>query len=256
VAAGERVAPPRRSRDELGDLGIALETMRRQLDGKTYVERYVQALTHEMKSPLAAIRGAAELLQEPLPDAERSRFAAHVTEQGARLTEMIDKLLALAAVEQQGWLQQREAVPLDALLATVAADVAPLLASRGLVLEHATPLAEATVRGDPFLLRQAVRNLLDNAIAFSPPGGRIVLELFREDDRACVRVADAGPGIPDYAAERVFERFYSLPRPDGSRSSGLGLPFVREVAGLHGGTIAVENADGGGAVATLRLPLA
>jgi len=256
VAAGERVAPPRRSRDELGDLGIALETMRRQLDGKTYVERYVQALTHEMKSPLAAIRGAAELLQEPLPDAERSRFAAHVAEQGARLTEMIDKLLALAAVEQQGWLQQREAVPLDALLATVAADVAPLLESRGLVLEHATPLAEATVRGDPFLLRQAVRNLLDNAIAFSPPGGRIVLELFREDDRACVRVADAGPGIPDYAAERVFERFYSLPRPDGSRSSGLGLPFVREVAGLHGGTIAVENADGGGAVATLRLPLA
>ena len=69
-------------------------------------------------------------------------------------------------------------------------------------------------------------------------------------------MADAGPGIPDYAAERVFERFYSLPRPDGSRSSGLGLPFVREVAGLHGGTIAVENGEGGGAVATLRLPLA
>jgi two-component system sensor histidine kinase CreC len=256
VAAGERAAPPPHRRDELGDLGHALETMRRQLDGKAYVERYVQALTHEMKSPLAAIRGAAELLQEPLPDTERSRFAAHVVEQGARLTEMIDKLLALAAVEQQGWLQQRDDVSLDALLVAVVGDVAPLMEARGLVLQGPAPSPGIVVRGDPFLLRQAVRNLLDNAIAFSPRGGRIVLDLTRDEGSACIRVTDAGPGIPDYAGDRVFERFYSLPRPNGSRSSGLGLPFAREVAGLHGGTVAVGNGEGGGAVATLRLPLA
>jgi two-component system sensor histidine kinase CreC len=256
VAAGERVAPPPPRRDELGDLGRALDAMRRQLDGKAYVERYVQALTHEMKSPLAAIRGAAELLQEPLPDAERRRFAAHVVEQGARLTEMIDKLLALAAVEQQGWLQQREPVPLDTLLADVAADVAPLLDARGIALDRPAVPPGTRVHGDAFLLRQALRNLLDNAIAFSPPGARITLDVAVDDGSACIDVADAGPGIPGYAEERVFERFYSLPRPDGSRSSGLGLPFVREVAGLHGGTIVLRNREGGGAVARLHLPLA
>jgi two-component system sensor histidine kinase CreC len=256
VAAGERVAPPPPRRDELGDLGHALDAMRRQLDGKAYVERYVQALTHEMKSPLAAIRGAAELLQEPLPDAERRRFAAHVVEQGARLTEMIDKLLALAAVEQQGWLQQREPVPLDTLLADVAADVAPLLDARGIALDRPAVPPGTRVHGDAFLLRQALRNLLDNAIAFSPPGARITLDVAVDDGSACIDVADAGPGIPGYAEERVFERFYSLPRPDGSRSSGLGLPFVREVAGLHGGTIVLRNREGGGAVARLHLPLA
>jgi two-component system sensor histidine kinase CreC len=71
-----------------------------------------------------------------------------------------------------------------------------------------------------------------------------------------MQVTDSGPGIPGYAEDRVFERFYSLPRPDGSRSSGLGLPFVREVAGLHGGSVALRNREGGGAIASLRLPLA
>ena len=256
VAAGERVPPPAPRRDELGDLGRALDTMRRQLDGKAYVERYVQALTHEMKSPLAAIRGAAELLQEPLPDAERRRFAANVVEQGTRLTEMIDKLLALAAVEQQGWLQQREAVSVDTLLANAAADVAPLLEAHGLELDVLPPSPGMQVHGDAFLLRQALRNLLDNAIAFSPRGGRIVLEAPRDNGAVNIGVADTGPGIPGYAEHRVFERFYSLPRPDGSRSSGLGLPFVREVAGLHGGSVALRNREAGGAIATLRLPLA
>jgi two-component system sensor histidine kinase CreC len=136
------------------------------------------------------------------------------------------------------------------------ADVAPLMEARGLVLQGPASSPGIVVRGDPFLLRQAVRNLLDNAIAFSPRGGRIVLDLTRDEGSACIRVTDAGPGIPDYAGDRVFERFYSLPRPNGSRSSGLGLPFAREVAGLHGGTVAVGNGEGGGAVATLRLPLA
>src|SRR5690606_17655349 len=100
VAAGEPAPPPPHRRDEIGDLGQALEEMRRKLEGKAYVEQYVQSLTHEMKSPLAAIRGAAELLQEPLPEADRQRFAGRILEQQGRLTETIDKLLALAEVEQ------------------------------------------------------------------------------------------------------------------------------------------------------------
>ena len=256
VAAGEPAAPPAPRRDEIGTLGEALETMRRKLEGKDYVERYVQALTHEMKSPLAAIRGAAELLQEPLPEEERRRFAANVAEQGGRLTTMIDKLLALAAVEQRGWLQQRARVEAGALVEAVARDVQPVLAARGVALDVAPVPDGLAVEGDAFLLQQALRNLLDNAIAFSPRDGRIALSAARAGDEVRLQVADAGAGIPDYARDRVFERFYSLPRGDGRRSSGLGLPFVREVARLHGGEAVLQPRDGGGTLVVLRLPAA
>ena len=256
VSAGERAPPLPARRDEIGDLGRAVETMRRKLEGKAYVEQYVQSLTHEMKSPLAAIRGAAELLQEPLPEAERQRFAHHIQTQEQRLTETIDKLLALAEVEQHGWLRKIGPVGIDALLEQVAEDVAAKLTTAGLTLSVDVHDPQAEVQGDAYLLRQAVSNLLDNAIAFSPPGGKISLSSRIDSSQVEIRVTDQGPGIPDYAQERVFERFYSLARPStGLRSSGLGLPFVREVARLHGGEADLRNFENGGAMATLRLSI-
>jgi two-component system sensor histidine kinase CreC len=116
---------------------------------------------------------------------------------------------------------------------------------------------QAWVEGDAFLLRQAVANFIENAAAFSPAGSTIDARVVREGERVSVVVADRGAGIPDYALPRVFERFYSLPRPDGgSRSSGLGLCFVAEVAALHAGTATLGNREGGGAEATLDLPAA
>lgn len=256
VSAGRPAPPPPQGRDQLGTLGAALEAMRVKLEGKAYVEHYVQSLTHEMKSPLAAIRGAAELLQEPLPDAERERFVRNIQTQEQRLTETIDKLLALAEVEQHGWLQKRERVELAPLLARLAEDEAAELSARDLRIDTQCDWNLA-VRGDPYLLRQALSNLLDNAIAFSPPGAEIGLSARAEDGKVRISVADRGPGVPDYAQERIFERFYSLARPDtGLRSSGLGLPFVREVARLHGGAVALRNREDGGAEAVLELPAA
>ena len=113
------------------------------------------------------------------------------------------------------------------------------------------------LRGDRFLLRQMLGNLVDNAIDFSPEGGTVLVGATQDGQGLRLEVADRGAGIPEYAAGRVFERFYSLPRPrDGARSSGLGLGFVREVAALHGGEAALGNREGGGAVATVRLPVA
>ena len=254
VGAGERVPPPPSRRDEIGDLGRVLEVMRKKLDGKEYVERYVQSLTHEMKGPLAAIRGAAELLQEPLPPPDRARFARNVETESARLNQMIDKLLALAAVEQRGWLQDAEPVAVGALLDDVAGQVRVTAHARGVEVVVAPVAAETEVPGDPFLLRQAVHNMVDNAIAFSAAGGCVEISARDDGSALVIEVADRGPGIPDYASERVFERFYSLPRPDtGVRSSGLGLPFVAEVATLHRGGVSLRNRDGGGAVAELSI---
>lgn len=254
VTNGEPVPPPRRRRDEIGELGQALETMRRKLEGKAYVEQYVQSLTHEMKSPLAAIRGAAELLQEPMPDADRAHFARSIVDQQQRLTETIDKLLALAEVEQHGWLQTRAPIEVAALLdeAAGAAQVAAQ-ASGVQVVAHAP--AGLRVHGDGYLVRQALHNLIDNAVAFSPPGSVVELSAQTEGHGVRLQVADRGAGIPDYARERVFERFYSLARPgSGRRSSGLGLPFVQEVARLHDGRAALAARDGGGTLAELWLP--
>ena len=254
VSAGEPVPPPKPRRDEIGDLGQALETMRRKLEGKAYVEQYVQSLTHEMKSPLAAIRGAAELLQEPLPDADRVHFARSIQGQEQRLTETIDKLLALAEVEQHGWLQKREPIELGALLQAAAAAVAMRAQAARVGLDIEVPDG-LEVQGDGYLLRQALNNLLENALAFAAADSRIQLSAAREGEGVALRVADRGSGVPDYALERVFERFYSLARPaTGLRSSGLGLSFVQEVARLHGGRAQVRNRDGGGAIATLWLP--
>jgi two-component system sensor histidine kinase CreC len=255
VTAGDPVPPPRRRRDEIGDLGQALETMRRKLEGKAYVEQYVQSLTHEMKSPLAAIRGAAELLQEPMADADRAHFARSILEQQERLTETIDKLLALAEVEQHGWLQTRAPLALpDLLQQTVAA--AQVRAQAAGVEVRTDAVADLSIQGDAYLLRQALNNLVDNAVAFSPSGTEVVLQAQVEDGGVRLQVADRGAGIPDYARDRVFERFYSLARPgSGRRSSGLGLPFVQEVARLHDGRVQLQARDGGGTVASLWLPL-
>lgn len=122
-----------------------------------------------------------------------------------------------------------------------------------IVLDVAATLP--TVRGDAFLLRRLLANLLDNAVDFSPADGVVELRLRREGGEVGIAVGDRGPGIPDYAQDRVFERFYSLPRPDGgARSSGLGLNFVAEIATLHGGRVQLGNRAGGGAEARVFLP--
>ena len=118
---------------------------------------------------------------------------------------------------------------------------------------------DATVEGDPFLLRRAVSNLLDNALDFSPEGGQVALGLSLQGRWACITVCDQGPGIPAYAQDKVFEKFYSLARPHSrKKSTGLGLSFVKEIASLHRGRVELVNRaeeEGSGANAVLWLPL-
>ena len=118
------------------------------------------------------------------------------------------------------------------------------------------PGEEVWVEGDGFLLWQAIANLIDNAIDFSPEGGTVTLALRLRTTRVEITVRDHGPGIPDYAEDKVFEKFYSLARPRSlKKSTGLGLAFVKEIAELHHGRASLRNAaDGSGAIATLTLP--
>jgi two-component system sensor histidine kinase CreC len=256
VRAQRRFSLPRLGRHAWGVIGAAYDEMRDALAGRNYVADYVQTLTHEVKSPLSAIRGAAELLQEPrMPQGERQRFLANITRETQRIQEMIDRMMELTALETRRALEHVEDVALRPLLEELAAEAQDAAGPRRIRIVLDAP-EDAEVEGDPFLLRRAVSNLLDNAIDFSGDGGEVRIALERTRRAARIRVQDQGPGIPEYAQDKVFEKFYSLARPHSNKkSTGLGLAFVREIASLHHGRIDLDNAHAGGAVATLSLPL-
>lgn len=245
VSEGQRAALPHYKGGELGQLATAVERMRTQLEGKAYVERYVHTLTHELKSPLAAIRGASELLQGDMPQEQRVRFAGNIERESGRLQQMIERLLNLARVEQMQTLEDEQQIALAALVDELLLTHAARIEGASLQVRQRVP-AELRLLCDPFLMRQALANLLDNALDFSPAGGALLFELEHEGERVALSVFNQGEAIPDYAIGRVSERFYSLPRPgSGRKSTGLGLNFVAEVMQLHGGSLAVENVEGG-----------
>jgi len=235
-------------------IGTAFEEMRDALAGRSYTEQYVQSLTHEIKSPLSAIRGAAELLQEPMPEAERARFTANISEQTQRIQEVVDRLLELSGLEKQRRLESVGPVAIDDLIEGVTSAAQPLASRRSITLE-AQGERGLRVAGDAFLLNRALMNLVQNAIDFAPADSIVSIAAVTDRHSVAIVVRDRGPGIPDFAQDRLFERFYSLPRPHtGKKSTGLGLSFVDEIAALHRGSVRIENHPEGGAVAVLSLP--
>jgi two-component system sensor histidine kinase CreC len=229
--------------------------MRDALAGRNYVAVYVQTLTHELKSPLSAIRGAAELLHERgMPAEDRARFIGNIERETQRIQELVDRMMELAALESQRRLPNVEPVALVPLLEDCVATARAAGLARGLAVELAV-VEPAWVEGEAFLLRRAIGNLLANALDFSGERGRITVALLPRGRSVDITVRDQGPGIPDYAGGKVFEKFFSLARPHSAkRSTGLGLTFVKEIAELHHGRVALRNAEGGGALATLSLP--
>ncbi|MBK9990101.1 MAG: two-component system sensor histidine kinase CreC [Verrucomicrobia bacterium] len=255
VRDGKPATLPRLAGREVTTLQTAFDEMRDALEGKKYVERYTQTLTHEIKAPLSAIRGAAELLEEQtMPPDQRAKFLANIQRESVRIQQLIDKLLQLSALEARKGLGPTEPVELSALARTVIDSLAGTLHARRLTLDLRAP-TPITLQGERFLLHQALANLLQNAAEFSPIGATVVVTLTKHAHQAVIEIEDNGPGLPDYAQAKVFERFYSLPRPDtGAKGTGLGLSFVREIAHLHHGEITLENRPERGCKATLILP--
>jgi len=256
VRAQRSLSLRRMARRAVDAVRSGFSEMRDTLTGRNYVADYVQTFTHEVKSPLSAIRGAAELLQEPsMPHEERERFLANIAHETQRIQEIVDRMMELTALETRRALERTQPVALASLIEDIAISARSAAAQRNIRVQ-VDIRAEASVEGDPFLLRRAVSNLLDNAIDFSPTGSEVGMTLETTSRLARVSVRDRGPGIPDYAQEKVFQKFYSLARPHNQKkSTGLGLAFVKEIAALHHGRIELGNATRGGAVATLTLPL-
>lgn len=251
IASGERdVVVPVGGGGELRELGEAVAQMRQRLEDRLrYIEGFAADVAHEFKSPLTAIRGAAELLDEGAADdpEARHRFLQNIALDVDRLDRLVSRLLELSRLEAS-----REALSIVDLAATV----------RGAALRAETPdvpvqIAWATrvsfVRARPADLETALFNVMDNAVRFSPPGTPVEVTLRDAAQGAVtITVRDHGAGIPAQNLTRIFDRFFTT---DGERNgTGLGLAIVRSIVEAHGGTITVASQPGDGASFTVTLP--
>ncbi len=224
---------------------------------------FVANVSHELKTPLAAIRGLAETLRDETPPVDTGaetagsrRFLDLLLEQCGRLEALLDDLLTLSRLESLDGKAPTEAVDLGRVVEESLQLIAPRLAERALELD-ADRQAAAVVVGDREALRRLLLNLLDNAIKYSRPGGTIRVRLAVEDRHAVLEVADRGIGIPATALPRIFERFYRVDkgRARDQGGTGLGLAIVKHAAQLHGGRVEVDSRVGEGSTFRVLLPL-
>ncbi len=250
--------PTRGSGDEVDELARSFnETLGRLEDSVGQMKQFTASISHELRTPLTVLRGETEvaLLKSRSIEDYRHLLSSQLEELD-KLTRLINDLLVLANAEagQIRWAGQN--VDLSALAVSLAEQLEPVAASQGIELQTSTE-SNVNVCGDASWLERVVLNLLDNAIKFSPRGGRIQLSVAAENGFAALRVEDKGMGIPPEALPHIFERFY---RAEPSRSKhlpgvGLGLALARWIVEKHRGKITVESEPGRGTLFTVRLPL-
>ncbi|HEX5717701.1 MAG TPA: stimulus-sensing domain-containing protein [Thermoanaerobaculia bacterium] len=243
--------------DEIGDLARALEELTRRLEAHlAFIESFASDVSHELKNPLAAVRGATELLAEVEDPADRQRFLAMVQKEVARMEGLLSGLREITEIDAQLESEKTRTVALDGLLREIV-EGRCLRADNPLEIKLEAPSEPVLVQASPERLTQVFENLLDNAASFSPAGGTVEVRLTRENGTGLVLVDDRGPGIPETHLDRIFDRFFRY-RPDesGSRNghTGLGLSIVKAIVDGYGGSITARNRPEGGARFEVRLP--
>lgn len=240
--------------DELDELAATINGLLDRLsDYHAQIIRFTADASHELRSPLAAMRAAVEVaLQRPRAPEDYRNVLASLGDQCERLTALVNGLLLLARADAGEVAMRREAVDLADLARDVAELFEPLADERGirLVEEDAGPVI---VPGDPSRLRQLITNLVDNAIRFTEPGGLVTVRVEGTGERAGLRVSDTGIGVPEEHLPHIFERFYQA---DVARTTGggLGLSICRWIVKAHGGTIEAVSGRIRGAEFVVTLP--
>jgi two-component system phosphate regulon sensor histidine kinase PhoR len=219
---------------------------------------FVANVSHELRTPLTAIRGYVEALLDGPTDADDTRrFLEIIARHSTRMERLVQDLLRLARLDAKQEALDVTQCDIEQLFAGVIADLSPSIEAKHQHVTITVPPEARRVDGDPGKLHDIVRNLVENAVNYSPEGADLRVSSGLDANSVLITVADSGPGIPEEDLTRVFERFYrvdkSRARPGGT---GLGLAIVRHLVELHGGEARAENAPKGGAVFTVRLPAA
>ncbi len=279
--------------NELNSLTDTIESMKHRLENKAYVSDYVHTLTHELKSPLTAIRASSELLEDEQLDLEDRQMLTHaIGEQSIKMQQLIDRLLLLAKVEQPTFRLNRQATPLLPVLNSLIKDSNPQLQQRQLAPiklfinhkrfenlseeEQKALLPKTTVNSDNFWLVQALQNILDNAIYFAST--QVIITVITQDNSVILDFFNDGKPLAEYAIAKAFDRYFSLSHQQHAsqtqgkvnppkKGTGLGLTLVKQVIEHHGGSVSISNVDEDNAAANIeshlqgvlvriRLPLA
>ena len=228
------------------------------LEGREYVEEYINTMAHELRTPITGIRTTAENLLMPMSHSQRERFVNNILDANKKMELLVNRLLSLSRIERRDQLESIEKINIESLIENVLTSPsrAGRISSRGIKFEFNIE-REFTINAEKLLAEQALANIIDNAIDFTPPNSTISIKISESNTHVIIQVSDQGKGVPEHARRQLFRRFFSSPRPDtGKRGNGLGLRFVKKIMSLHGGTISLKNRFmENGAVATLKFPL-
>ena len=240
--------------EELGELERNFNLMAAELRTNEYLRKdFISNVSHQLKTPLSILSGYAKLLEEGgITAEEQAEYSAVIAGESHRLVGLIDDMLRLSRIDHREIRPRSDVFPLGESLRRAVLQLEPRWSRAGLKME--ADIQDVDFTGDEELLSQVWSNLLENAVKFTPAGGRIGVALRQDGDRVEVTVSDDGPGMDEATLSRIFEQFYQGDTPHRGEGSGLGLPLCRRIVELHGGTITAESRPGEGSCFRVILP--
>ena len=255
--SGEDVLMPDLN-NQFNKLARTIRDARADVELKDDVEQYIDTLAHELRTPITGIQLTAENLLSPMTDKQRKHFVENILESNKHMDLLVNRLLDLSRIERREALKNVELLNIKEIVSKVfkAPSREKMIDDKDIKIDIQIN-SNASLKAEKILLEQAIGNIVNNALDFSPNSGTITIKSSQTNAAISIIVLDDGPGIPPQVINKLFTRFFSVSRPDtGVRGNGLGLRFVRKIMKLHGGEVSLQNRFiHQGAEAKLRFPI-
>ena len=255
--SGEDVLMPDLN-NQFNKLARTIRDARADVELKDDVEQYIDTLAHELRTPITGIQLTAENLLSPMTDKQRKHFVENILESNKHMDLLVNRLLDLSRIERREALKNVELLNIKEIVSKVfkAPSREKMIDDKDIKIDIQIN-SNASLKAEKILLEQAIGNIVNNALDFSPNSGTITIKSSQTNAAISIIVLDDGPGIPPQVINKLFTRFFSVSRPaTGVRGNGLGLRFVRKIMKLHGGEVSLQNRFiQQGAEAKLRFPI-